>query len=77
VIKRCKEVPSPRSGSVSFDHAWKNPGTYTVTLTVSTYDCATYDLEQRTLTVEVIVPSPSPTPTTSSPTDTTPPSGVG
>jgi hypothetical protein len=67
VIKRCKEVPSPRTGSVSFDHAWKNPGTYTVTLTVSTYDCATYDLEQRTLTVEVIVPSPTP-PTEPSPT---------
>jgi hypothetical protein len=48
-----------------------------VTLTVSTYDCATYDLEQRTLTVEVIVLSPSPTPSPTPTTDTTPPSGVG
>jgi hypothetical protein len=84
-IERCHEVPSPRSGSVSFRHKWNDAGTHKATFTVSTYDCATSTLEQRTVTATVTVEpvpssppptSPSATPSPSS-SPATPPPGVG
>jgi hypothetical protein len=58
VVERCNQVPSPRSGTTSLSHVFDRPGTYTVTLRLSTYVCNTYAPEERTLTRTVTVTAP-------------------